>query len=102
MASPPTYNQAGQVIAFMYVIKNGGTGNLGPTQFTVTDGLIGAAPINCGAANTTLAPNATVTCSVNYTTTQPDMSVASIANNAIASGGGVGPSQPASVTVTRQ
>jgi hypothetical protein len=102
MASPTTYNQAGQVIAFMYVIKNSGNGNLGPAQFTVTDGLIGTAPFNCGAANTTLAPNATVTCTMNYTITQPDMTIASIANNATASGGGAGPSQSASTTVTRQ
>jgi LysM repeat protein len=102
MASPSTYNQAGQQIAFMYFINNSGTGTLGPAQFTVTDGLMGAAPFNCGAANTSLAPNATVTCTVNYTITPADMSVASIANIATASGGGAGPSQSASATVTKQ
>ena len=101
-ANPLTYNQVGQLIAFTYVIKNSGTGNLGPAQFTVTDILIGAAPFNCGDANTSLAPNATVTCTVNYTVTQNDLGVASLSNNATASGGGAGPSQSTSVTITKQ
>lgn len=102
IASPSTYNQAGQQIALMYVINNSGAGTLGPAQFTVTDSLMGAAPFNCGAANTSLAPNATVTCTANYTITQADMSAASIANSATASGGGAGPSQPAGATITKQ
>ena len=101
-ANPTTYNQAGQTIAFTYVIKNSGTGNLGPAQFTVTDGLIGAAPFNCGAADASLAPNATLTCTTNYTITEANLGVASLSNNATASGGGAGPSQPASATITKQ
>lgn len=101
-ASPKTYTQAGQVITYNYVIKNSGTTTLGPAQFTVTDPLIGSAAFSCGNANTTLAPNATVTCTANYTITQQDMSAASISNSATASGGGAPASQPASDTITKQ
>lgn len=100
-ANPTTYNAAGQSISFIYVLKNNGTTTLGPAQFTVTDTLFGSAPMNCGPANTTLTPSTTVTCTFNYTTTQNDMSLAEIKNNATASGGGT-TTQPANATVTRQ
>jgi len=100
-ASPASYNQAGQQINFTYVVKNSGTANVGPTQFTITDTLIGANPINCGAADTNLAPNATVTCTAIYTTTQNDASQSSISNYATASATGAGQSQPASATVNK-
>ncbi|MBK9780949.1 MAG: LysM peptidoglycan-binding domain-containing protein [Anaerolineales bacterium] len=99
--SQATYNQAGQVITFNYVVKNSGTTPLGPAQFIVTDILMGLTPINCGAADTTLAPNATVSCSANYTVTQADLGVASISNSATATGGGV-TSQPDSKSVIKQ
>jgi hypothetical protein len=101
-ANPATYNQAEQRITFTYEIKNTGTITLGPTQFTVSDSLISALPLNCGAANTTLAPNAVVTCQVTYAITQNDMTAVSVTNIATASGGGAGPTAPASATVTRQ
>ncbi len=101
-ANPPTYNQVGQQITFTYVIKNSGNVTLGPGQFTVSDSLIGSTPINCGDANTTLAATATVTCSAAYTIKQADLSAVSVTNLAIASGPGVGPSQPASSTVLKQ
>ena len=101
-ANPTTYNQVGQVITITYVIKNSGTNSLGPVQFTVTDTLFSTAPFNCGAANTSLVPNATVSCTAAYNITQENLSVASISNNATASGGGAGPSQPASTTFTKQ
>ena len=100
--NPTTYNQVGQVIQFTYVITNSGSTQLGPAQFTITDALINAAAFNCGNADTTLAPGATVTCSSNYTITQEDMGKASISNSAIASGGGANPSQAVSKTITRQ
>lgn len=99
--NPTTYSQAAQVINFTYVITNSGTSTLGPTQFTVTDGLISPTAFNCGVGNTTLAPNATVTCSANYTITQADMGTSSISNSATASGGGAGPSSAISKTITR-
>jgi uncharacterized repeat protein (TIGR01451 family) len=100
-ANPSTYEQVGQQIAFTYVIRNSGTSNLGPAQFTISDTLISAAPINCGGATTSLAPNATVSCTANYTITQADLNSVSITNIATASGGGVGPSQSASTTVNK-
>lgn len=99
--TPTTYSQAGQVITFTYIVKNSGTTALGPTQFTVTDGLISSAAFNCGPANTTLAPNATVTCTSSYTITQDNMNNASITNNATASGGAL-TSQPVQKTILRQ
>jgi LysM repeat protein len=101
-ANPTTYNQAGQVITITYVIKNSGTVNLGPAQFTIIDTLFGTAPFNCGAANTSLVPNATVICTAAYNTTEANLTVASISNSATASGGGAGPSQPASTTIIKQ
>jgi LysM repeat protein len=101
-ANPTTYNQAGQAITFTYVIRNSGTVSLGPAQFMISDRLISATPFNCGAANTTLAPTATVTCTAPYTITQNDMTAVSVTNIATASGGGAGPSPSASATVTRQ
>jgi uncharacterized repeat protein (TIGR01451 family) len=102
VANPTTYNQAGQQITFTYVIKNSGTATLGPAQFTVSDGLISPNPINCGDPNTNLAPNATVTCTAIYAVTQADLTAVSITNVATASGGGAGPSQPASTTIIKQ
>jgi len=100
--SPANYNQVGQVITFNYVITNNGTATLGPAQFTVTDILISPNPFNCGAANISLAPSATVTCSNTYTITQADMGFASISNSATASGGGASTTQPDVKTVVKQ
>ena len=91
-ANPVTYDHVGQTITYTYVITNSGTATLGPAQFTVTDAGF-SAPINCGDATLTLAPNATVTCSAVYTITQANMDAGSVATNATASGGGVAPSQ---------
>ena len=99
-AEPATYDRIGQTITYTYVVTNSGTLDIGPTQFVVTDAGIGT-PLNCGNADLTLAPNATVNCSTSYTVTQADMDAASIATEATVSGGGVGPSGPASATVTK-
>ncbi|NWF64983.1 MAG: LysM peptidoglycan-binding domain-containing protein [Chloroflexi bacterium] len=101
-ANPNTYNQAGQTISLIYVVKNAGSATLGPAQFTVTETLLGSTPINCGPADTTLEPNATVTCTGNYTTTQQDMNAAVIQSSATAAGGGVSTSQPASILIAKQ
>ena len=100
-ANPLSYNQAGQTITYTYVIRNSGSMNLGPTQFTVSDSLIGTAPINCGDASASLVPNATVTCTATYTITQADLNSAVVTNNATASGGGARPSQSASATINK-
>jgi LysM repeat protein len=97
-----TYDHINQTIIYAYVIKNSGSTSLGPAQFTVSDtGINANAPINCGEATTTLASNATVTCSATYTVTQADMAAASVTTTATASGGGVTSSQPASATITK-
>jgi LysM repeat protein len=89
-ATPATYNQVGQVITLTYTIKNTGTSNLGPTQFTVNDFLINSnAPFNCGPANNTLIPSGTVTCTATYTIAQADVNAANITSKATAAGAGV-------------
>ncbi|MEW5938894.1 MAG: LysM peptidoglycan-binding domain-containing protein [Chloroflexota bacterium] len=101
-ADPTTYDRAGQTITYTYTIKNSGSQSLGPAQFTISDpGLSAGVPFNCGDANATLIPGATVSCTGAYITTQADMTLASITTSATASGGGAGPSAPASATVTR-
>ncbi|MDX1407503.1 MAG: hypothetical protein R3330_05200, partial [Saprospiraceae bacterium] len=99
-ASPQVYDQVGQTIIYTYVITNSSALDVGPAQFTVTDDGL-SAPINCGFPDTTLAPNATVTCSATYTITQADMNLDSISTNATASGGSAGPSEPVSAVVTK-
>ena len=99
-ANPVTYDKVGQTVTFTYVITNSGAATLGPAQFIVTDtGLSG--PINCGEPTTTLAQNATVTCSATYLITQANLDAGSVATSATASGGGVAPSQPASATIAK-
>lgn len=100
-AEPLTYSQAGQAVTYTYVIKNSGNTTLGPAQFTVSNSLFGDSLVNCGAADTTLIPEATVTCNSVYTTTDADMNADKITNNATASGGGAGPSQPASISISK-
>lgn len=100
-ANPTTYNQLGQAITYTFVIKNSGNVTLGPAQFTVTNSHISTVPISCGFPNTTLAPEATVTCATTYTISQTDLNANSITNIATASGGGVGPSPSVSTTINK-
>src|SRR5215207_6601355 len=87
-ASSQTYGAAGQSITYTFNITNTATTPLGPTPpFTITDNKLGA-PFPCGPADTVLAPNQTVSCSVTYTTTAADMGLANITNSATVSGGG--------------
>ena len=99
-AQPTTYSSAGETIVFSYVITNASTQTLGPGQFTITDTAI-AAPFNCGSPDSTLAPQATIQCTAAYTINATDAAAVSITSSATASGGGAGPSQPASVTLTQ-
>ena len=101
-ASPNTYSQAGQTITYAYTIKNSGSSQLGPAQFMVTDALINnGAAFNCGDANVTIAPEATVTCTNTYQITANDLNATTVSNNATASGGDANPSQQASSPVTK-
>jgi len=99
-ASPTTYNSVGQTITYTYVVSNSGTLDIGPTQFVVTDTGI-PTPLNCDNADKILAPNSTITCSISYAVSQADMDAGTITTTATVSGGGVGPSQPASATLTK-
>ena len=96
-ASSQTYGAANEIITFTFNVTNVGTTPLGPAQFTVSDARLGA-PLNCGPADTTLAPNQSVSCSAPYTVTTADMGVANITNSATASGAGQ-TSAAATVTV---
>jgi uncharacterized repeat protein (TIGR01451 family)/LPXTG-motif cell wall-anchored protein len=89
-ASPTTYTVAGEVVTYTYTITNSGNTVLGPSQFEVDDDRIdGGTPFDCGAANTTLAIGASVTCSATYTVTAADVSAGSVTNAAFATGGGL-------------
>jgi len=95
--NPSTYNQAGQVINYTFVIKNSGIMSL-PGPFSIADNKVTA---TCtGPASGQLAPNEEMTCTASYMITQADMTVNSITNSATASGGGVN-SNPATATITR-
>lgn len=101
-ANPLTFTQAEQAITYTYVVKNNGNITIGPAQFTISDSLFGPNPINCGAADITLAPEALITCTATYTTTEADVTAIFITNNATASGGGAGPSPSASITINKE
>jgi hypothetical protein len=80
-ASPTTYTAASQTITYTYVIKNTGLLPLtGP--FKVSDNKV--ATVICPAV-ASLAPNATLTCTGTYNTTQADVVNGSITNQATAS-----------------
>lgn len=98
-ASPTTYSAAGQQITYNYTINNTGATTLGPTQFVVQDSRFGAA-FNCGAGNTTLPTNQTVSCPspTPYTISANDMNQVELTSTVTASGGGaVG--QPVTITI---
>jgi LysM repeat protein len=85
-ADPPSYTSANQTITYNYVITNTGNVTLGPVQFAITDDKVGTA-LNCGADATTLDPASTVSCSLNYTITDADVTAGLVTNNASASDG---------------
>ena len=88
-ADVENFSGAGQLITYTYVIRNSGNVAIGPVQFTVDDDKInGGEPFNCGPAATTLAVDATVTCTAVYTTLTGDIE-SSITNTAFAAAGEV-------------
>jgi len=98
-ANPTTYDHVGQVITYTYTITNSGNVTLtGP--FSVSDNKIGTIS-PCGSA-TTLAPNATTSCTATHAITQADLDAGSITNVACASGGGQTTNPCATTTVTGQ
>ena len=97
-ATPTTYNASGQVVTFSYLIKNKGTTTLGPAQFTVHDDHLGT--INCAGQDTSLAPDASISCSGTYTTSESDRTVNQLVFATTASGGGATNGTPVQVTIT--
>ncbi|MBK7452759.1 MAG: sortase [Anaerolineales bacterium] len=84
-ALPTTYNIAGDVISYSYLVTN--TGNITLTgPFTVSDDK--AADEDC-PATAALVPNGTITCTASYTITQTDMDNGSVTNIATVSNGTV-------------
>jgi len=99
-ANPLTYNQAGLLITYAYVITNTGSLAIGPAQFMIKDDRI-SAPFPCNSdASTILNPGGTLSCTATYTISPQDMGVSSVTNSAIASGGDAQASAPASATIT--
>ena len=75
-ATPKTYDSAGDVISYSYLIKNTGNVTLaGPV--TVSDD---KTSVTCPAGG--LAPNAEITCTASYTITAGDMTAGSVTNTA--------------------
>ncbi|HHX7304720.1 TPA: DUF7507 domain-containing protein [Legionella anisa] len=94
-----TFNAAGQVIPYRFQVTN--TGNNTLRSIAISDSKIPSASIQCPV--TTLAPNATTTCTANYTVKQTDIDAGSITNTATTSGrsnqGTVVVSPPSTVTI---
>ncbi|WP_371783654.1 DUF7507 domain-containing protein [Streptosporangium subroseum] len=103
-ASPSAVSAAGQTVTYSYLVTN--TGNVTLSGVGAADTVFsgsGTPPvITCPV--TTLAPQATTTCTGTYVTTQADIDAGSVANTAVASGtpptGPAVTSSPSTVTVT--
>ncbi len=72
----------GVVITYSYQVTN--TGNVTLHSVGVTDPMTGLSSVSCPSS--TLAPNASETCTATYTTTQADIDRGSISNTGTASG----------------
>ena len=76
---------AGDVIAYQFVATNNGDTTL--TNVSITDPLPGLSALNCTPAQpTTLAPNAVLTCTANYTVTPADVENGQVHNQATSTG----------------
>ena len=90
----------GDIVSFTFTVLNDGDSAIGPTQFTITDDKIaGGATFKCGAANTTLAVGASLSCIGTYMISAADVAAGSVTNVAFASGGTVD-SNTATATVS--
>ena len=82
------FSAAGQPIDYTYQVTN--SGNVTLTDLSVTDPMAGLSPISCGDGTdqvSTLAPDASATCTASYTTTAGDVAAGSVTNTATATGG---------------
>ena len=76
----PSGNTAGSTIDYTFVVTN--TGNVTLTSVSVNDPIVGV--VTCPA--TTLAPNASTTCTATYPLTQADVDAGRVVNVATVSG----------------
>jgi hypothetical protein len=81
-AKPATFDRAGQVVSYSYLITN--TGNVTLTRVGIIDHRRGLRALSCPAA--TLAAGASETCSARYVTTAADLDAGRVTNVAIAHG----------------
>lgn len=89
-ANAASFSSAGTTITYSYLLTNTGNTVLGPTQFSISDDQIDEGELfPCGAANTTLAIGATVSCTAPYLTTASNVTNESVTNRAFGVGGGV-------------
>jgi uncharacterized repeat protein (TIGR01451 family) len=88
VAGTPTGNTAGSTIPYTFTVKN--TGNVTLTAIAITDAKLDAAAV-CAA--TTLAPDASTTCTGTHTITQAEVNAGRASNSAMVSG--TPPSGPA-------
>jgi len=97
LAMSNDFTEVGDVLTYNYVLRN--TGNVSITAaFTINDDKIGI--INCPTLPTGgLVPNATLTCTADYSVTQSDIDAGEVTNIAFAQSGGES-STPDEVTVT--
>jgi len=85
------YSTAGDQITYSYVVTNNGPGTL--TAITVSDNKIPTADISCPSSS--LASQASETCTATYTVTQADVDAGAVTNTATVSG-----TTPSNVTLT--
>jgi uncharacterized repeat protein (TIGR01451 family) len=81
-ASSNSFTNAGELITYSYLITN--NSNVTLTNIAVNDPHTGLSAISCPSSS--LAPNASETCTATYTTTQADVDAGRITNTATASG----------------
>jgi uncharacterized repeat protein (TIGR01451 family) len=81
-AVPTSFAAAGTLITYSYLVTN--TGNVTLDAVDVSDLAPGLSAVTCPAGP--LAPNASVTCTATYTTTQVDVDRGSISNTGTATG----------------
>jgi hypothetical protein len=85
-----SFSAAGTTVTYGYLLTNTGNTILGPSQFSISDDQIDEGELfSCGAANTTLAIGATVSCTAPYVTTAANVTDESVTNRAFGVGGGV-------------
>ena len=96
-ASVTSYSAAGTPLTYSYQVTN--TGNVTLNPVTVTDPMTGLSAITC--PSTSLAPDASETCTATYTTTQADVDAGSLTNTGTATGTPpTGPNVTATSSVT--